>query len=184
MLPPTFPTHVEQKVLLHSNTPLGNDDYEAMCDIMNMFGTMLLTSFDMLSEHGLLAADSPLPNIGIVSLLMIEFAHDTAGDFEIHWAHEVVRALDHAGVEIKPRNEVRLSREKIAELREQYQEKEKVGVEDGKNIYEARSANARSWGPEDDVEDGERLWARWDWKKEVSSLSLCWMEVEIVDSLC
>jgi hypothetical protein len=146
----------------------GNDDYEAMCDIMDMFGTILLTSFNMLSEHSLMAADSPLPNIGIISLLMIEFVYDTACDFEIHWAHEVMRALDKAGIEIKPRKEVHVSQAKIDELRAQYREKESEEVEDGKNIYKVHSS-IRGWEPEDDFEAGERLWAHWDWKKEVCS---------------
>jgi hypothetical protein len=148
-----------------------NDDHGAMCEIMDMFGTMLLTSLDMLSEHGLLASDSPLPNIGIVSLLMIEFIHGTAGDFDIHWAHEVVRALDKAGLEVKPRKEARVSQEKIDELREQYEDKESEEIEKGKNIYKVHSS-IKSWEPDDDFEDGERIWARWDWKKEVCAYDL------------
>lgn len=151
-----------------------NDNSEGIEEVFNMFGTMLLTAFDMLSEHGLLAADSPLPNIGIIALLMIEFLYDTAGDFNINWAHEVVRALDKAGVELKPRKEVRVSQEKIDELREQYKEKESEEVEDRKNIYKVHSSN-RSWEPDDDFELGERLWARWNWKKEVCSLNEDWL---------
>src|SRR5277367_1490483 len=137
-----------------------------MCEIMDMFGTMLLTSFDMLSEHGLLAADSLLPNIGIISLLMIEFIHGTARDFDIKWSHEVVRALDNAGIEIKPRKEVRVSQDFLDELREHYKEKEIDEVEDGKNIYKVHKS-IRSWELDDDFENGERIWARWNWKKEV-----------------
>lgn len=140
-----------------------------MCEIMDMFGTMLLTSFDMLSEHGLLAAESPLPNISIISLLMIDFIHSTASDFDVGWTHEVVRALDKAGVEIKSRKEARMRQEEIEELREQYKEKESEEIENRKNIYKMHSTN-RSWEPDDDFEDGERLWARWDWKKEVGVL--------------
>jgi hypothetical protein len=143
-----------------------NDDSDGMREVINMFGTMLLTSFDMLSEHGLLAANSPIPNIGILSLLMIEFIEGTASDLDIDWGHEVVRALDKAGVELKPRKEVHVSQEKIEVLREQYKEKESEEIEDGKNIYKVHSS-IRSWEPDDDFEDGERIWARWDWKKEV-----------------
>ncbi len=146
-----------------------NDDSDGMREVINMFGTMLLTAFDMLAEHGLLAANSPIPNIGIISLLMIEFIEDTASDLDIEWGHEAVRALDKAGVELKPRKEAHVSQEKIDELREQYQEKEREEIEDGKNIYQVHSSN-RSWQPEDDFEDEERLWARWDWKKEVGAL--------------
>jgi hypothetical protein len=146
-----------------------NDDSDGMKEVMNMFGTMLLTSFDMLSEHGLLAADSQIPNIGIISLLMIEFSYDSAGDLDLTWACEIVRALDKAGVELKPRKEVEVSQEKIDELREQYEDKESDEIEDGKNIYKVHASN-RSWEPDDDFEDDERIWARWDWKKEVCSL--------------
>jgi hypothetical protein len=139
-----------------------------MREIVNMFGTMLLTSFDMLSEHGLLAADSLIPNIGILSLLMIEFIQGTAGDLDIAWAHEVVRVLDKAGIELKPRKEVRVSQEEIDELREQYKEKENEEIEEGKNVYQVY-ATEKSWKPDDDFEDEERIWARWDWKKEVHS---------------
>ena len=148
-----------------------NDDYDSMCEIMDMFGTMLLTSFDMLSEHGLLAADSLLPNIGIISLLMIEFIHGTARDFDIKWSHEVVRALDNAGIEIKPRKEVRVSQDFLDELREHYKEKEIDEVEDGKNIYKVHKS-IRSWELDDDFENGERIWARWNWKKEVGCFVL------------
>lgn len=145
------------------------DDSEAVEDVLDMFGTMLLTTFDVLSEHGLLAADSPLPNIGIISLLMIEFVYDSAGDFALNWAHEVVRALDNAGVELKLRKEVRVSLEKIDELREQYKEKESDEIEDGKNIYKVHGS-IRSWEPDDDCGLGGRIWAKWNWKKEVCSL--------------
>lgn len=146
-----------------------NDNSEGIEEVFNMFGTVLLTAFDMLSEHGLLAADSPLPNIGIIALLMIEFVYDSASDFNINWAHEAVRALDKAGVELKLRKEVHVSQEKIDELREHYKEKESEEVEDGKNIYKVHASD-RSWGSIDDFENGERIWARWDWKKEVLSL--------------
>jgi hypothetical protein len=145
-----------------------NDNSKAVEEVFDMFGIMLLTSFDMLSEHGLLAVDSLLPNIGIISLLMIEFVYDSAGDFHLKWPHEIVRALDKAGIELKPIKEVCVSQEKIDELREQYMEKESEEVEDGKNIYKVHGSN-RSWQPEDDFVCGERIWARWDWKKEVCS---------------
>jgi hypothetical protein len=146
-----------------------NDDSDGVKEVMNMFGTMLLTSFDMLSEHGLLAADSQIPNIGIISLLMIEFSYGSAGDFDLTWACEIVRALDKAGVELKPRKEAGVSQEKIDELREQYKDRESDEIEKGKNIYKVHASN-RSWEPDDDFEDDERIWARWDWKKEVRSL--------------
>jgi hypothetical protein len=146
-----------------------NDNSEVIKQVMNMFGTMILTTFDVLSEHDLLATDSPILNIGIVSLLMIEFCYDSAGDYGIDWAHEVLRALDKAGVELKLRKEVLVSQDKIDELREQYKKKESEEVEDGKNIYQL-NAKARSWVPDDDFEDDDKIWARWDWKKEVRFL--------------
>jgi hypothetical protein len=146
-----------------------SDDPEALEDVFDMFGTMLLTSFDVLSEHGLLAADSPLPNIGIISLLMIEFVYDSASDFVLDWAHEVVRALDKAGVELKLRKEVRVSQEKIDEFRELYKEKESDEIEDGKNIYKVHGS-VKGWEADYDCVRSGRIWARWDWKKEVCSL--------------
>lgn len=149
-----------------NTTRLVNDDSECMKEIFNIIGTLILTSFDVLSEHDLLGPDSPLPNIGIIALLMIEFLYDTPGDIDSDWAHEVVRALDKAGVELKPQKEVAVSQDKIDELRAQYQEKENEEVEDGKTVYE-HHAGIKFWSPGDDFEGGERLWARWDWKKEV-----------------
>lgn len=134
-------------------------------DIFNMFGTLVLTSFDVLAEHDLLRPDSPIPNIGILLLLMIEFLYGIGCDIECNWAHEAVRALDKAGVEIKLRREVCVSQEKIDELRDQYKLKEDKLIEDGKNIYELHAA-IKPWSPDDDFEDG-RVWAKWDWKKEV-----------------
>jgi hypothetical protein len=163
-----------QKVNLAKH-PIVNDDFESMCDIMDIFGTMLLTSLDMLSEHGLLAPDSPLPNIGIMSLLIIEFTQGTAGDFGVQWAHEVVRALDKTGVEIGPRKEVRVSQDCLEELRERYKEKEEDEIEDEKNIYKVHSS-IKGWEPEDDFDNSGRIWARWNWKKEVRWFMFCAMD--------
>jgi len=102
---------------------------------------------------------------------MIEFIHGTARDFDIKWSHEVVRALDNAGIEIKPRKEVRVSQDFLDELREHYKEKEIDEVEDGKNIYKVHKS-IRSWELDDDFENGERIWARWNWKKEVGCFVL------------
>jgi hypothetical protein len=143
------------------------DDGESLAEIFSIFGTLILTSFDVLSEHDLLVPNSPIPNIGILSLLMVEFLYNSPGDIDSDWAPEVVRALDKAGVEIETRKEVRVSKEKIEELRERYRERESEEVEDGKNIYEAHAA-IKSWSPEDDMDEyGQRIWARWSWKKEV-----------------
>ncbi len=146
-----------------------NDDGDGMSEIFNIFGTMTLTSFEMLSEHGLLGPDSPIPNIGILSLLMIEFLYDTPGDIDSDWAHEIVRALDKASVELHPRKEVGVSAEKIGELRDKHVDKEGEEVDEGKNVYQFHAA-VKFWSPDDDYEHGERIWARWDWKKEVCSL--------------
>lgn len=148
-----------------------NDDSEAVTEILNMIGTMLLTSFAMLAEHSLLgpASSSPIPNVAILSLLMLEFlGSGDGGDFgdSVLWPSEVVRALDKAGVDLDSIlvDRVKVTKKQIFELRISYEMKQEDGV------YKEHKA-IKAWTVEDDFEDGERVWARWDWKKEVCCLS-------------
>jgi hypothetical protein len=146
-----------------------SDDPDAIEQTINMFGTMLLTSFEMLSEHNLLGPypASPIPNIGIVSLLLIEFLKVGASDIQVCWAHEVVRALDKAGIDPPTRKQVRVSQKDIDGMREEYRDKEEDdSFGSGVNVYE-HSKKVKYWTPEDDDGVSGRQWARWDWRKEV-----------------
>jgi len=126
-----------------------------------MMGLMVLTAFSALSEHSLFKPDSEVKNIGIMSLLMLEFAQGDGQDLDIGWGCEIVRMCDEAGIALdkEVRKQVAVSKEDLKELRDAYKEKE-----DG---YKT-AAETKGWKPENDVEGDEKMWYRWDWKLEVS----------------
>lgn len=92
-------------------------------EVIDMLGVMVLTTYDMLSEHHLLKADSPdaeIKNIDLMSMLLLEFLHGSARDFACRWGHEVVRLLDNAGVDLKSMvgKQILLSRKDVEEYRQ------------------------------------------------------------------
>ncbi len=154
-----------------------------------MLGVMVLTSYEVLSEHDLFKSDSDIKNIGIMSLILLEFLKDEACDLDTMWGCEVVRLCDEAGIELEKdvRKQVNVSKEHLKELREFYKEK-KEASEFGRddecdgNGYMA-FAKMKSWKPQNDIggEAGEKvipytdgkMWYRWDWSLEVSLESHC-----------
>lgn len=90
-----------------------------------MFVPMLITAYEMLAEHNLIRDDSPIPNIGIVTLLLLDFLRDTCNDFDIEHTCEIVRAADKYGVKLEPREEVQgATQDEIDSLRAEYEEQD------------------------------------------------------------
>lgn len=165
------------------------DDPNSNAEIVAMFGTLLLTCFDILNEQGLFTKDSPIRNIGLVSTLFLDFALGTwkdadAGNGEAEWTLPVVRALDKAGIDILITKEIEsVDVKALEQIRARVAEKEKNG------LYE-KAAKLKNWKPDRDYkkndiwglitmevimareesrrEQKENQWHRWDWKKEVS----------------
>jgi len=160
----------------------GNEDGEGIREIVDMLGTMVLTTYAVLAEHSLLKPDSPdnkIRNIGIVSLLMFQFL-GIAEDVEPGWGCEVVRLLDEAGVKLEDyvRKQVPVTKEEIADARTAYKKKMEAsdyGQDDmcNGNGYLAFE-RMQDWTPKNDLNgEEERMWYRWDWVTEVRSGKRC-----------
>ncbi|KAE9382072.1 hypothetical protein N431DRAFT_322180 [Stipitochalara longipes BDJ] len=138
-----------------------NEDGDSVKEIAAMIGLMVLTAYSALSEHSLLKPDSEIKNIGIISLMMLEFARVDGCDLDIGWGCEIVRMCDEAGIELDKivRKQVSVSKMDLKEMRSAYKEK--------KDGYKA-AAETKSWKPEDDIGGkwDEKQWYRWDWKLE------------------
>jgi hypothetical protein len=155
-----------------------NDDSDTIKAIVNMFGTMVFTSFEMLAEHGLFTPDSSIKNIAIISLLWLEFINQFGGDLDITWACEVVRLCDEAGIDLTEslRSQVKLDKAKIETWRQEYGKKKECQEANGGDGYKYW-AEKKDWKPQDDwrVEVYSygtwdiRKWYRWDWKAEVGT---------------
>jgi len=93
-----------------------------------MLGLMVLTSYDILSEHNLLTPDSEVKNIAIISLLILEFLCDWATDLDCTWGCELVRLCDEAGIKLDEhvRKQVSISKKQIAEYRAEYKKKKEA----------------------------------------------------------
>lgn len=132
-----------------------------------MLGLMILTAYAALSEHSLFKPDSEVKNIGIMSLMMLEFAKGDGQDLDIGWGCEIVRMCDEAGIDLdkEVRKQVSFSKKDLKEMRAAYKKKQGSYKE---------AAEAKSWKPEDDIGGKweEKQWFRWDWKLEVSCLQL------------
>jgi hypothetical protein len=151
----------------------GNEDSDSVKAIAQMLGLMLLTSYAALAEHSLFKPDSEVKNIGIVSLLLLEFIQGPGCDLDCGWGCEAVRMCDEAGIMLDKeiRKQVDFSKKHLKELRAAYKEKKEasdfdLALEFDQDGYKAY-AQKKDWTPEDDVEDDEKLWYRWDWKLEV-----------------
>jgi len=147
-----------------------NEDGPGNSEIVEMLGTMLLTCLEMLEEANLLSKNSPIKNIGFVSMLYINFAIDSwldvSGDMhgETRWIVPVVRYLDRYGIDIPCLNVMEaVNKEKLEELRSEIKE-----LEESKAYEEA--AEIKTWTPKQDFDKvmETRSWHRWDWSKEVS----------------
>jgi hypothetical protein len=139
--------------------------------IAAMIGLMVLTSYSALAEHSLFKPDSEIKNLGIISLMLLDFAQGPGCDLDIEWGCEVVRMCDEAGINLdkEVRKQVAVSKKDLKKLRAKYKKKQHGYKE---------AAEKKGWKPEDDVggEWDEKLWLRWDWKLEVSCLRVAGME--------
>jgi hypothetical protein len=141
-----------------------------------MVGLMVLTAYSALSEHSLFTPDSEVKNIGIMSLMMLEFAQVDGCDLDIGWGCEIVRMCDEAGIDLDNvvRKQVSVSKKDLKGLRSAYKEK--------KDGYK-KAAEIKGWKPENDIggKYNEKQWFRWDWKLEVSFL--CDVDAKLADGL-
>ena len=92
-----------------------------------MMGVMFVTALEMLHESGIIGPASPLPdNVGVMTLFFLDFMTNTASDFDIEWAHEIVRAADLYGVVLSPLKQIEgVDQETLDDLREMYGEEKK-----------------------------------------------------------
>jgi hypothetical protein len=96
-----------------------NDNSEGIKEALKVIGVMFVTALDMLREAGLLGPESPLPdNVGIMTLLFLEFVTQTCDNFHLEWVHEVVRAADACHVVLTPQEQVHIGQDKLDELRQ------------------------------------------------------------------
>jgi hypothetical protein len=126
----------------------------------------------MLQEANLLSTDSPIKNVGFISMLYMNFAIgtwlDIVGDDGLHgeagWTVPVVRYLDKHGIEIPCLDVTKaVNEEMLVKLRSEAEALERGGA------YQEAAA-IEAWTPKQDFDKAKevRLWHRWDWTEEVS----------------
>lgn len=106
------------------NKLLVTEDSEGIKECLDIMGVMYITALEMLHEHSLIGATSPIPdNVGVMTLHFIDFMSNTCSDFDLEWLHEVVRAADKYGVVLTPAEQIKgVDQDRLNELREEYQE--------------------------------------------------------------
>jgi hypothetical protein len=116
-----------------------------------MFLPMYVVLMAVLSEHNLVKAkNTPAFNIYRITLLLLEFLHHTAHDFDVLYKDEIVRAADIAGVNLTPREGIKVDEDDIEQWRTSYGDSDDVDS-DGETVFD------------------EKAWrSKWDWKKMVS----------------
>ncbi|TGO13169.1 hypothetical protein BTUL_0075g00140 [Botrytis tulipae] len=155
------------------------DNSDGLREEVNMIGIMVLTSFEMLSEHKLFSVDSEIKNIPIICLIILEFLDSYTTDLfdGSSWQCEIVRLCDQAGIDLSKsiRKQVDIDEEKLKAWRQEYKEKKEnfEGAEDGDGYK--FWAEKSDWRPEDDLKEKDpdsrwmlptKNWYRWDWKTE------------------
>lgn len=152
-----------------------NEDGHGVTEHADMIGLMVLTCIDVLKEHDLFRSDRDIKNIEIICLILLEFAVHSCNDLYTKWGCEIVHLCDDAGMDLEKhiRKQVNISKLDLANIRDEIEEKrEKAPIDgelddgDGYDIYR----NMKDWRPEDDVGEDGRMWYRWDWKLDVSTL--------------
>jgi hypothetical protein len=147
-----------------------------------MLGLMVLTSYDVLAEHSLFKPDSEITNIGIVTLMLLEFLKHYCEDLESNWGCELVRKCDEAGIDLDKivRKQVNVNKNNLDDLRAEYNAKKtecplEVAAAHGGDGYKAFAMKG-DWTPADDISQvnpggfafqPEKYWLRWDWQLEV-----------------
>ena len=122
--------------------------------LVELYGTLLLTTLDLLIAQNEFNAGSSIKNLGLVLGLFIRFAVDTGSNFcedgQDGWTRRVVKVADKHGVIISGPYAMEKTVETIRE------EMEDEG---------SSSETEEDW--EDDDDDEERSWKTWNWVKEV-----------------
>lgn len=106
-----------------------SDNSEGIKEVFEMFISMLIASYGMLGEHDLLKPDLVIPNVGIITLLMLDFLEHGAKDFDLDGYHELVRAADKAGIVLEPRKELNMTEEQLEDLRETHRQEDEEEAE-------------------------------------------------------
>jgi hypothetical protein len=161
----------------------GNEDGDSVKSIAQLLGLIVLTSYSVLSEHSLFKPDSKVKNIGIMSLLLLEFIEGPGCDLDCGWGCEVVRQCDEAGIQLDKeiRKQVNFTKKNLKDMRAMHKEKKEasdfdLALEYDQDGYKA-FAEKMDWTPKDDMGDDEKMWYRWDWELEASFPSLVVLEV-------
>jgi hypothetical protein len=116
---------------------------------------MYIVLTDVLSEHNLVKAENtPAFNINRITLILLEFLNDTANDFDVQHKEEFVRAADIAGVNLTPRDGIKVDQNDIDGWRFSYQDDDEEDS-DGETLF-----NEKAWR------------SKWDWKTMVT-ISRC-----------
>ena len=104
-----------------------NDNSEGIREVFDMMGVMFITALEMLHESSLIGPLSPLPdNVGVMTLFFLDFMINTASDFDIGWAHEIVRVADTYGVVLSPLKQIEgVDQGTLNDLREMCEEEKK-----------------------------------------------------------
>jgi hypothetical protein len=150
-----------------------------------MLGLMILTCYDVLSEHSLFKSDSEVKNISIITLMLLEFLDGKGASVHCDWGCEFVRLCDEASIELDKdiRKQIHISKDKLATLRDNYNIKKTLtSVEfgdgyngDGYKVF----AMKVDWKPSDDIAKkdkrgivykGKKMWFRWEWPVDVRLL--------------
>ena len=146
-------------------------------------GVMVLTCYDVLAEHSLFGPESEVKDIGVITLILLEFLEGDAGDIPAAWGCELVRLCDEAGIELDKlvRKQISVTKESLEELRDYYKEKKtacdlEIADQYDRDGYKAFAMKS-NWKPADDMMKGEKIgdfksepekmWFRWEWAVDV-----------------
>jgi hypothetical protein len=140
-----------------------------------MLGFMILTCYDVFSEHSLFKSDSEVKNICIITLMLLDFLDGKDAGFHCDWGCELARLCDEAGIELDKdvRKQIHISKDKFATLRDSYNIKKTLtSVEFGDDYngdrYKAFAMKV-DWKPSDDIAkkdkrgivyEGKKMWFR------------------------
>ncbi|MCJ1393114.1 hypothetical protein MMC18_005986 [Xylographa bjoerkii] len=128
--------------------------------LIALYGTLLLSTIELLIAQNEIHASSSIKNLGVVLGLFIQFAGDTGSnlcdDGDDGWTSRVVEMADKHGVEITGPFAIEATAKKIRDEMDEDDEEE--------------DAEEKEDWEDDDGESGvERSWRTWDWVKELKA---------------
>jgi hypothetical protein len=90
-----------------------------------MFIPMYIVLTSVLSEHNLIKAENtPTFNLNRITLILLDFLHQTTNDFDVECKEEIVRAADLTGVKLVPSEGIEISEDDLERWRFRYAEAE------------------------------------------------------------